>query len=170
MVSSIGTVFAENNKITSFDEFRYFTGLRYKGSGLFFGCSKLKKISLPGRYPLAHTMFASCTSLETVTFPSNMRPSEEGLYETFSHCSFLKVLDFPETFTGTVDSSTFRGVTADLLFRSKTVVKFVMVYGWPMFYDGHGIYVPDNLVESYKTADGWNDKAECIRPLSKYQG
>ena len=169
-VSSIGTVFARNNKITSFDEFRYFTGLRYKETGLFFGCNKLKKISLPGRYPLAHTMFASCTSLETAIFPSNMGPSEEELYETFSHCSSLKVLDFPETFTGTVESSSFRDVTADLLFRSKTVVKFKSLYGWSMMYAGTGIYVPDNLVGSYKTADGWANLKACIRPLSTYQG
>ena len=169
-VSSIGTVFAGNNKITSFDEFRYFTGLRYKGVGLFLGCNKLKKISLPGRYPLAHTMFASCTSLETAIFPSNMGPSEEELYETFSHCSSLKVLDFPETFTGTVESSSFRDVTADLLFRSKTVVKFKSLYGWSMMYAGTGIYVPDNLVGSYKTADGWANLKACIRPLSTYQG
>ena len=169
-VSSIRTVFAGNNKITSFDEFRYFTGLRYKEAGLFFGCNKLKKISLPGRYSLAHTMFASCTSLETATFPSNMGPSEEELYETFSHCSSLKVLDFPETFTGTVESSSFRDVTADLLFRSKTVVKFKSLYGWSMMYAGAGIYVPDNLVGSYKTADGWTNLKACIRPLSTYQG
>lgn len=169
-VSSIGTVFAGNNKITSFDEFRYFTGLRYEEAGLFLGCNKLKKISLPGRYPLAHTMFASCTSLETATFPSNMGPSEEELYETFSHCSSLKVLDFPETFTGTVESSSFRDVTADLLFRSKTVVKFKSLYGWSMMYAGAGIYVPDNLVGSYKTADGWKDQKACIKPLSKYHG
>lgn len=169
-VSSIGTVFAENNKITSFDEFRYFTGLRYEKAGLFLGCNKLKKISLPGRYPLAHTMFASCTSLETATFPSNMGPSEGELYETFSHCSSLKVLDFPETFTGTVESSSFRDVTADLLFRSKTVVKFNSLYGWSMMYAGAGIYVPDNLVGSYKTTDGWKDQKACIKPLSKYHG
>ena len=39
-----------------------------------------------------------------------------------------------------------------------------------MYYNGHGIYVPDNLVESYKTADGWKDQKAYIKPLSKYHG
>ena len=169
-VSSIGTLFTNNSRITSFDEFKYFTGIRNSEMGIFDKCSKLKSISLPDRFLLTHTMFASCTSLEAVTFSAKMGPSEKELYETFARCTSLKVLDFPETFTGIINSGTFREVTANLIFRSKTVVKFKRYADWMFYYKGHGIYVPDNLVESYKTADGWNDKAECIRPLSKYQG
>ncbi|MFC2334015.1 MAG: leucine-rich repeat protein [Prevotella sp.] len=163
-------MFTNNSRITSFDEFKYFTKARNPERGIFDNCSKLKRISLPDRFSLAHSMFASCTSLETVTFPEKMRPSEKELYETFAYCTSLKVLDFPETFTGIINSGTFREVTAILVFRSKTVVKFKRYADWMFYYKGHAIYVPDNLVESYKTTDGWNDKAECIRPLSKYQG
>ena len=169
-VSSIGTKFAKNTKITSFESFRYFTGLEKVDMGVFENCSKLKRIVLPAGYCVEHTSFTKCTSLEEIVFSPAMPPSHGPLYETFSYCTSLKVLDFPETFTGTVESSSFREVTADLLFRSKTVVKFESIYGWPMYYNGHGIYVPDNLVESYKTADGWKDQKACIKPLSKYHG
>ena len=169
-VSSIGTLFTKNSRITSFDEFKYFTGIRNSERGIFDKCSKLKSISLPDRFLLTHTMFTSCTSLEAVTFSAKMGPSEKELYETFAYCTSLKVLDFPETFTGIINSGTFREVTANLIFRSKTVVKFKRYADWMFYYKGHGIYVPDNLVESYKAADGWKDQKACIKPLSKYHG
>ena len=114
-------------------------------------------------------MFSNCIRLKEVIFPVNMK-SSPVLYETFSHCIALKVLDFPETFTGIINSGTFRDVTAILIFRAQTVVKFERYAGWPFIYKGNNIYVPDSLVEKYKITDGWNDKSECIKPLSEYQG
>ena len=95
--------------------------------------------------------------------------SSPPLYETFRNCISLKVLDFPETYTGVIESSTFRNVAAILIFRSKKIVEFRKFYGWEFYYNGNAIYVPDDLVEQYKHAYGWKDKAELIKPLSEYQ-
>ena len=168
-VSSIGTMFNDNTKIKDFSSFRFFTKVSKNESGSFDGCKNLEKIVMPTGYTLQHTMFSNCVRLKEIVFPVNMKPSP-ALYRTFSNCIALKVLDFPETYTGVIESSTFTNVTAILIFRSKKVVEFRKLYGWNFYYNGNAIYVPDDLVEEYKHAYGWKDKAELIKPLSEYQG
>ena len=123
---------------------------------------------MPKESTLQHTMFFNCVRLKEIVFPVNMKPSSV-LYRTFSNCIALKVLDFPETYTGVIESSTFTNVTAILVFRSKKVVEFRKLYGWNFYYSGNAIYVLDDLVEEYKHAYGWKDKAELIKPLSEFQ-
>ena len=162
-------MFNDNTKIKDFSSFRFFTKVSKNESGSFDGCKNLEKIVMPTGYTLQHTMFSNCVRLKEIVFPVNMKPSP-ALYRTFSNCIALKVLDFPETYTGVIESSTFTNVTAILIFRSKKVVEFRKLYGWNFYYNGNAIYVPDDLVEEYKHAYGWKDKAELIKPLSEYQG
>ena len=166
-VSSIGTIFNDNTKIKDFSSFRFFTKVSINETGSFDGCKNLEKIVMPKESTLQHTMFSNCVRLKEIVFPVNMKPSP-ALYRTFSNCIALKVLDFPETYTGVIESSTFTNVTAILIFRSKKVVEFRKLYGWSFYYNGNAIYVPDDLVEEYKHAYGWKDKAELIKPLSEY--
>ena len=166
-VSSIGTMFRGNMKIKDFSTFIFFTEIKGNEIGIFDGCKNLEKIVMPKGSTLQHTMFSNCVRLKEVVFPVNMK-SSPVLYETFSNCIALKVLDFPETFTGIINSGTFRDVTAILIFRAQTVVKFERYAGWSFYYKGNNIYVPNSLVEKYKITDGWNDKSECIKPLSEY--
>lgn len=163
----IGTIFNDNTKIKDFSSFRFFTKIKENVS--FNNCKNLVRIVLPQDCTLQQVMFSNCIHLKEVIFPVKMK-SSPSLYETFSNCISLKVLDFPETYTGIIESSTFRNVTAILIFRSKKVVAFRKLYGWDFYYKGNAIYVPDDLVEEYKHAYGWKDKAELIKPLSEYQG
>ena len=164
-VSSIGTIFNGNTKIKDFSSFRFFTKIKEKVS--FDNCKNLVRIVLPQDCTLQQVMFSNCIHLKEVIFPVKMK-SSPYLYETFSNCISLKVLDFPETYTGFIESSTFRNVTAILIFRSKKVVDFGTLYGWDFYYNGNAIYVPDELVGQYKEAYGWKDKSDCIKPLSEY--
>lgn len=45
-VTDIGTIFKDNAEITSFDEFKYFTGITSVGNNAFSNCRNLKKITL----------------------------------------------------------------------------------------------------------------------------
>ena len=166
-VSSIGTIFNGNTKIKDFSSFKHFINIKKHEAGTFDGCKNLEKIVMPKESTLQHTMFTDCVRLKEVVFPVNMKLSP-ALYRTFSNCIALKVLDFPETYTGVIESSTFTNVTAILIFRSKKVVEFRKLYGWKFYYNGNAIHVPDDLVEQYKHAYGWKDKAELIKPLSEY--
>ena len=73
-VATIGSAFSQNTEITSFNEFRYFTGVTsiradwnnaissYKGA--FAGCSNLRTIKLPASLvTLGQYSFYNCTSL-----------------------------------------------------------------------------------------------------------
>ena len=162
-------MFNGNTKIKDFSSFSFFTKANINEAGSFDGCKNLEKIVMPKESTLQHTMFSNCVRLKEIVFPVNMKPSPV-LYRTFSNCIALKVLDFPETYTGVIESSTFTNVTAILIFRSKKVVEFRKLYGWNFYYNGNAIYVPDDLVEEYKHAYGWKDKADSIKPLSEYQG
>ena len=163
----IGTIFNGNTKIKDFSSFKHFINIKKHEAGSFDGCKNLEKIVMPKESTLQHTMFTDCVRLKEVVFPVNMKLSP-ALYRTFSNCIALKVLDFPETYTGVIESSTFTNVTAILIFRSKKVVEFRKLYGWNFYYKGNAIYVPDELVGQYKEAYGWKDKSDCIKPLSKY--
>nr|DAR69956.1 MAG TPA: leucine rich repeat protein [Caudoviricetes sp.] len=166
-INPIGTVFNGNTKIKDFSSFSFFT--KIKDNVSFENCKNLVRIVLPQDCTLQQVMFSNCIHLKEVIFPVKMK-SSPYLYETFSKCISLKVLDFPETYTGVIESSTFRNVTAILIFRSKKVVEFRKLYGWDFYYNGNAIYVLDDLVEQYKHAYGWKDKAELIKPLSEYHG
>lgn len=166
-VSSIGTMFNDNTKIKDFSSFKHFTNIKIDEAGTFDGCRNLEKIRIPKGSTLQHTMFSNCIHLKEVIFPIDMK-SSPVLFRTFFNCPSLKVLDFPETYTGVIESSTFINVTAILIFRSKKVVEFRKLYGWSFYYNGNAIYVPDDSVEQYKHAYGWKDKAELIKPLSEY--
>ena len=161
-------MFRDDTKIKDLSSFEHFTKIKKVEIGSFQGCRNLEKIRMPKGYTLQHTMFTDCVRLKEVIFPTDMRSSPPA-YETFTNCISLKVLDFPETYTGIINSTTFRNVTAVIIFRARTVVKFERYADWRNYYKGSSIYVPDHLVERYKRTDGWNDVSECIKPLSEYQ-
>lgn len=74
-VSSIGTIFASNTAITSFNEFKYFTGLSDKSvyQFNFQGCTSLKSISLPyGITTIRNDCFSELSALEYIDVPETV--------------------------------------------------------------------------------------------------
>lgn len=60
--------FQDNNTITSFDEFRYFTNCTEIPYGFFSGCSNLTSITLPKTVTsIDQSVFQGCSSLSSVT-------------------------------------------------------------------------------------------------------
>lgn len=111
-----------------------------------FQSSKIKYISLPKVKKLATQLFNGATALETAEFDS-LESISGGM--TFYNCSSLKAL----------------------ILRNNLVVTF----GQANSFDGSGIskgtgfvYVPDDLVDSYKAATNWSKYAEQIKGLSEY--
>lgn len=73
-VTSLGEVFKENDQITSFDELRFFTGLKdMSGWGTLYGCHSLKTIIIPaGVISLDGATLAGCDALEQISVdPAN---------------------------------------------------------------------------------------------------
>lgn len=74
-VTNIGTVFADNTSITSFNELAYFHGLTTLNQGHFAGCSNLKDIVIPGNVTSigrltssgSNIIFRGCSNLSGFT-------------------------------------------------------------------------------------------------------
>ena len=70
VVQVLGTAFKGNKEITSFNEFKYFTGLTSIDDA-FNGCSKLKSIEIPENINrIGRNTFVGCTDLETIVVAS----------------------------------------------------------------------------------------------------
>ena len=140
----------------------------------FQNCTNLKSISLPLVTSLVDFMFANCTSLEKAVFERCLTFEKANFYG----CSKLKVVKFGKACNFTFDSTNashypfgkcssltaviIGGTTVPTLTRSTAFATTPIASG-----TGY-IYVPDNLVDSYKSATNWSTYATQIKPISEY--
>ncbi|WP_102342273.1 leucine-rich repeat domain-containing protein [Galactobacillus timonensis] len=116
------------------------------GPGVFENCPKIKEIDLPKLAVVPYATFRHCTSLVSVKIPIATTIGQEA----FEYCSALSTIVISQS-----DSVCALGAQNAL---SATAIS-----------NGTGaIYVPDALVDSYKTATNWSTYADYIKPLSEY--
>lgn len=162
-------VFSSNTNITSFDEFRFFTGVTSLGYdtdydegtdyfGAFSGCTNLKSITLP---PTLTTIpwgcFRGCSSLEELYIPKSVTKIQQV---AFLGCTSLEIhmeSETPCTLQG--DGTYLNGDPC--------------AFGYLSSIDVKAIYVPDeDAATAYKAAqfwpasrihpEGWVDPSEII--------
>lgn len=114
----------------------------------FMGCSALKNCDFSGAVYIQSGAFQNCVSLERIEFPS----AEQFHSNVFSGCTSLKTLILRRA--AGVASLGNTGSFTDTPIANGT--------GF--------IYVPDNLVERYKSAANWSTYAEQIKPISELEG
>ena len=169
------------------------TSLRYSA---FYGCKNLTKVSLPNCRTLAGDYtFANCNNLLEIDLPNLETASamarvffglkkvkEISLPElttapnmevTFSNCSLVRKISMPKLETTSFQRYAFEdcwylhtlilgGTTVHAL-GNTNAFKGVAYYAERPFY----IYVPDELVDSYKTATNWSNFADKIKGISE---
>ncbi len=131
--------------IESFDEFRAFgtCGLRTIYNGMFSGCSSLQTIMLPD----------STTSIET---------------DAFKNCSLLYNLTIPAKVTEIQENAfTGSGITRFTM-KSSVPAPIDAAKAFNGLDDSYIIYVPDTVVEKYKTA--WSAVSDHINGISQRRG
>lgn len=165
------SIFAYNTVMTSFNEFKWFKGLR-ELKYMFYRCSALKSVELPVpgtnmTTNLGYYMFRQCTSLTSVIIPEGWVTLGVSFVR---QCTSLNLIDIPSTCTS---------IGATFLSNSMTAgsphTTIVCRATTPPTFGGYGVdgeplevYVPDQSIQKYRAASGWNAYARIIKPLSTY--
>lgn len=160
----------------------------------FHGCTKLKAISLPHCQVAGGNSFYGCSNLEAVSLPSCHTLGTGAVGSAFWGCSKLSQVSLP--LVTTIMSFTFRDTVIQkidflsvnnieshafiyarqldtLILRNSNVcvLKDINAFDSTKIAAGTGyIYVPDNLVDSYKIATNWVTFANQIKPISELEG
>jgi hypothetical protein len=104
-VTTLGDVF-KGQRIKSFQELYYFTGLTNLDANAFSGCAQLASIRLPkGLKTIGEGSFSGCTSLKSLELPDGLTAIGSS---AFSGCRLLSALELPTGLT-TIARQTFQG-------------------------------------------------------------
>ena len=155
---------AVNNSITEYTSSKV-TSIR---ACAFRAASRLVKVDLPNATSGGNYGFMECSSLREVNLPSLNSLGQNF----FSSCSSLERLVLPKitTVTASCFSSCTKLATLILSNNEVCTLNNTSALGGTPIASGRGfIYVPDNLVEQYKTATNWSTYATQIKPLSELE-
>lgn len=136
---------------------------------LFAYCTNLQEVNLPKATGNTRTTFRRCYNLTKV----NMPLIKNIYYDAFQDCMKLQMLDF-HNLTMLSGSNVFAGCTALTALILRNTNQVCTLDGTNHFSDnaisnGTGyIYVPRDLVNSYKTATNWTVYANQFRALEDY--
>ena len=93
-VTYLGDAFKGNREIITFDELKYFTGLKKIGIAAFSNCRNLSSIVIPQNVESIEQMaFYSCYQLETVELPNSLVTIGNN---AFAYCKSLTSINLPE--------------------------------------------------------------------------
>ena len=110
----------------------------------FLGCTSLTTIDLPECTSIEDYAFKNCTSLTTVNLPK----CTSITYGAFGYCTNLTTI--------ILDADQIVSLMGFFTFDKSAISRRT----------GY-IYVPDNLVDSYKSDNNWSTYADQIKPLSE---
>ena len=145
----------------------YLPKLKTHETEAFRDCSSLESIELPECTQLK-AAFAYCGKLKNVSVPK----LESMDLNVFYNCTSLETLEFPATLTRILRTNTFYGCTAltKIVLSYNGVVSLASTTSFtntPIASGTGYIYVPDDLVATYKTATNWSTYANQIKGISE---
>jgi hypothetical protein len=110
---------------------------------MFKGCASLKTVLLPSTLAtIGYYTFSGCSALESIELSASVASIRNLAFE---YCTSLVTIIVRRATPPTMNNNTFSNTHADLL-----------------------IYVPDDSVDAYKTANGWKSYEDKIKGLSEY--
>ena len=142
-----------NNEVTSI------------GVNAFANCSSLTTALFPNATYIGGSAFNSCSALTTVDFSNVATIDGNGLYG----CSSLTTAEFPKL--SRIETRAFRncGLTTFILSNDSvaTLVAGDAFSNTPISSGTGYIYVPDDLVSSYQSANNWSEYSARFKGLSE---
>lgn len=156
----------------------------------FYGCIKMTSVDLPNVATLGADAFHTCKWLETINIPKLTAIPYQCFYYCFSLpdvlvfpvCKSLAgyVISYAETKVldilggGQIESFAFYRASyfTTLILRNTETITTLQSAPSSIWqdYTAVTVYVPDNLLETYKTATNWVKMAGQIKGLSEYKG
>lgn len=137
-------------------------------SGSFYGCSKLTLNSLPSSLTsLGSNCFYNCSLLSITEIPKGVTNIQGNC---FYQCSSLVTLNILGDITTIAYNSFDNSGLTTLSLPNVTSVPTggkSMFQGTPIDKGTGSIYVPDSLVENFKSATNWSSYADVIKPISE---
>lgn len=140
------------------------------GDNTFGNNTSLVTVNLPEATSLGSFLFEACSSLKNVNIPKVTLVHNQA----FRECSALETIEFPSLTELTGWGQMFYGCSSltTVVIRNTTKVALLNMgnaFSGTKIASGTGyIYVPDELVDSYKVATNWVTYANQIKPLSEY--
>lgn len=126
------------------------------GGGAFQSCVKLEEINAPNAVSILSAAFYGCEKLKAVSLPKFTNASYQG--QIFKGCTDLETADL--AVCQNISAQMFDGCTALQSIRlgiTTQVCNLRNVSGIPASATHHiTIYVPSELIESYKVANNWS--------------
>lgn len=133
------------------------------GRSAFYSCKVLKNIDLPNAITIGNGAFHNCYALESVNISSATSIGESA----FQNCNVLETIDLPNVTR--IQGSAFSGCDMkNIYLRSKTICILSGGLGFRSDSSLH-IYVPESLLNSYKTAGHWSDYASFFKSLESIE-
>jgi hypothetical protein len=149
------------------------------GNGTFYKCNKLVSVDFPNVISIGADAFYNCYNLPSVDFPK----AEIIGADAFNKCHKLESVDFPKAIgiSSNAFSSTYSLKT--IILRKSVICSLASTNAFSGCYHLHGtknsaynpngdkdcyIYVPRDLVDSYKSAPNWSKFASQIRAIEDY--
>ena len=133
------------------------------GNSAFQDCKNLTSVILPNVTTIGENAFNGCTSLTSVDFPNVTTIGENA----FNGCTSLTSVILPNVTT--IGENAFRSIdTLNLILPSSTIATAVgSILGYVSISASVYIYVPDDLVDSYKAATNWKTYKDRIKGMSE---
>lgn len=134
------------------------------GAAAFYNCSNLSTIYMPLVSNLSTQAFYGCSGITTLDFPNLSSPTGAS---GFSRCSALEYIDLHQCYA--ISANTFQNcsaLTTVILRITESRCSLVNVNAFSTAPNAI-IYVPDDMVDGYKTATNWSTYASRIKGLSE---
>ena len=156
-------VFNDYNKLVTVN----FPNAKSLGNNAFYDCTSLTSIDLPNVTSIGGYAFVGCTKLTSINLPNVTSIGDQ----VFNDCTSLTSIDLPNVtsigygvfYQCTKLTKIIIGTDSDICTLKSTGV----FDNTPISNKTGYIYVPDSLVNSYKSTSGWSTYASQIKPISE---
>ena len=132
----------------------------------FYGCSSLASITFPESVTsIGQGVFSNCSSLASITIPDGVTSIGDS---AFYDCSSLTSITIPDSVTSIGGQAFYYCSSLAEVYCKATTPPTAIPNSsskWRAFdsnASGRKIYVPEESVEAYKTAEWWSEYADAI--------